>query len=600
MTQAELAKKTKLAASDISRWETGQRGVPSRETILTIAEALGLNTEQTNELLISAEYLPILEGSLDLKNPALRSVASMLANPKIPEQEKQMLQVTIKDLLQLWKEYFEMRPIPSNFRVYRELLDEIDEIELKIELLFTRFRYRLRKERGELFERQGKLDLAISDYEKTKEAASRMLAAIGKQISEFESFELGEIQLTLGDLYRDQHDAKAIKYYDKSLEIFESLIAKPLESSDVLKYKLKRALCLKKKAVAFLEIKGDPTEALEILREAHEIFEQLRTDPKVDEEIRKEAYKQICKTLYLLGWAHNVAGNPDEGIELRKKGLEEAVKLGDEYLQTLGLRLLGDDYTQRNWVVEAEEKYNQALEHCVRIEDEERRWRELGKIERGLGTLYRRIGRWEEAEKHFKRSLEIHEKRKNYFQKALTYNELGNLYARRGLWSKAEGSYQEAYNILNEIGNDYYKATALANLCGLYYERGRFKEVEEKAAEIFALAKQHGDSFFKPLARAHAIRASIMIIEKGNKLTEGFEEYRQACENAARVRGFLLDEIENRLTDLLYRLEEADRVEDAYKLCDYLIEKLKDIQMQSEEIQQFLRSLRYKRRRLQF
>lgn len=73
LTQAKLAsllqrKGQFIHDSVISRWETGDRqpGVDDRELLLAIGDALGMNEDEKNELLVKAELSPLQLEELDL------------------------------------------------------------------------------------------------------------------------------------------------------------------------------------------------------------------------------------------------------------------------------------------------------------------------------------------------------------------------------------------------------------------------------------------------------------------------------------------------------------------------------------------------------
>lgn len=75
-SQLDLGMMAGLNASYISRLESGVRGVPSRECIDLIANALRLHTDERNELLYAAGYV--------VHDPLVAEALAILADATIP------------------------------------------------------------------------------------------------------------------------------------------------------------------------------------------------------------------------------------------------------------------------------------------------------------------------------------------------------------------------------------------------------------------------------------------------------------------------------------------------------------------------------------
>jgi transcriptional regulator with XRE-family HTH domain len=79
LSQVELAEAAGLDDSYISYLERGLREHPSQPIVLSLAKGLGLNTEETDWMLVSAGYAPTRVQSL-LREPKLGDLDDVLAN----------------------------------------------------------------------------------------------------------------------------------------------------------------------------------------------------------------------------------------------------------------------------------------------------------------------------------------------------------------------------------------------------------------------------------------------------------------------------------------------------------------------------------------
>lgn len=99
MSQSRLAEVAGFDHSYVSRLESGNR-TPTRDAVIKLAEALGLEPEQRDNLLASAGYMPQRVESLLADEPILTEVLRLLQSHDVPEavrhDVRQMLQLVVK------------------------------------------------------------------------------------------------------------------------------------------------------------------------------------------------------------------------------------------------------------------------------------------------------------------------------------------------------------------------------------------------------------------------------------------------------------------------------------------------------------------------
>jgi len=125
--------------------------------------------------------------------------------------------------------------------------------------------------------------------------------------------------------------------------------------------------------------------------------------------------------------------------------------------------------------------------------------KELGQIEvqtasslNNLAALYESMGRYEEAEPLYVRSLSIWEQQlgADHPSTATSLNNLAALYESMGRYAEAEPLYVRSLSIREQQLGAYHPdtATSLNNLAALYESMGRYEEAEPlylRALEIF-------------------------------------------------------------------------------------------------------------------
>ena len=84
VSQSKLAERAGFDHSYVSRLESGAR-TPTREAVIQLAEALGLDTAGQDSLLAAAGFLPREVSSLLAGEPEVNEVLSLLRDEALPE-----------------------------------------------------------------------------------------------------------------------------------------------------------------------------------------------------------------------------------------------------------------------------------------------------------------------------------------------------------------------------------------------------------------------------------------------------------------------------------------------------------------------------------
>ena len=92
LTQSELAAKVGVHSSYVSRIERSEREAPSREILHHIADALGLEPGEINEIFLAAGYAPVADSTTrHTVDPALNLIADLFEDRRISEAELNLL-----------------------------------------------------------------------------------------------------------------------------------------------------------------------------------------------------------------------------------------------------------------------------------------------------------------------------------------------------------------------------------------------------------------------------------------------------------------------------------------------------------------------------
>lgn len=95
VSQSKLAERAGFDHSYVSRLESGAR-TPTRDAVQQLAEALGLERMQQDELLASAGFLPQEVSSLLSSEPEITEVLALLQSSSMPEDYRQTMRQVLR------------------------------------------------------------------------------------------------------------------------------------------------------------------------------------------------------------------------------------------------------------------------------------------------------------------------------------------------------------------------------------------------------------------------------------------------------------------------------------------------------------------------
>ena len=95
VSQSKLAERAGFDHSYVSRLESGAR-TPTRDAVQQLADALGLERLQQDELLASAGFLPQEVSSLLSSEPEITEVLALLQSSSMPEDYRQTMRQVLR------------------------------------------------------------------------------------------------------------------------------------------------------------------------------------------------------------------------------------------------------------------------------------------------------------------------------------------------------------------------------------------------------------------------------------------------------------------------------------------------------------------------
>lgn len=244
---------------------------------------------------------------------------------------------------------------------------------------------------------------------------------------------------------------------------------------------------------------------------------------------------QVAESLELLGRLHRREGRFDES----RHALDEALSLHHAHPGTVGAHASALSELARlenalgNYEA-AERLYVRSLE----LHGSGQRSLEVAGILHGLSSVYRDLGRYDEAEQLLEEVIEIQVERlgPNHLTVGATFNTLGRIYRSQGRYGQAEASLKQAVSIYDAILGPDHVATASpkTNLAIVYGSIGEYDRACELFEEILAIRRA------AYLGRPHPhIGSSLLNLANATDLSgdreRAIELYREAHEAFSAV-----------------------------------------------------------------
>ncbi|MEE1061190.1 MAG: tetratricopeptide repeat protein, partial [Ruminococcus sp.] len=222
----------------------------------------------------------------------------------------------------------------------------------------------------------------------------------------------------------------AVKYYEKSKDIFEEIL--PENHSDL-------ASIYNNLGNAYSD-KGDIDTAIEYYEKAL----------KIREELLLENHPDLAMSYNNLGIAYDDKGALDKAIEYHNKALKEV--LPENHPDLAGsYNNLGGAYNQKGDYDKAIEHYHKALKIYEEVLPENHP--DLASTYNNLGTAYSDKGDFDKAIEYHNKALKIYEEvlPENHPDLAMSYNNLGNAYDDKGDIDTAIEYYDKSLKIREEV-----------------------------------------------------------------------------------------------------------------------------------------------------
>ena len=328
--------------------------------------------------------------------------------------------------------------------------------------------------------------------------AESVISAVAQEETET----LASVLHNIGYAYDDMGDYdKALEYYGKALEIFESKLGKDHPYT---------ATTYNNIALVYKNM-GDYDKALMCFEKALEIRES---------KLGKD-HLSTATTYNNVAGIYEAMGDYNKALDYYEKSLKiKESKLGKEHPDT------ATTYNNLATVYEDMCCYNMALEYYVKS----RRIREskLGKEHpltaityNNIANVYRAIGNYDKALEYHKNAMEIRESKlgKDHPYTATTYNNIAVLYEDMGDYNKAVDYYFRALNIWLNRGIKHRDAKLyLENFTNCYYKANMGEKIDEWVKiHLNDKERRYSMELIEVLFESRRIRGSCSSAAKSRK-----------------------------------------------------------------------------------
>jgi class 3 adenylate cyclase/tetratricopeptide (TPR) repeat protein len=157
-------------------------------------------------------------------------------------------------------------------------------------------------------------------------------------------------------------------------------------------------------------------------------------------------------------------------------------------------------YNDMAWIARQRGEYDAALLHCLdgidQLEscassDVIRALR--SELEQNLGTIYGRMGRYEESITHFQRCISEARARGDLYELASSILNLAVFYWRQGDFDLATSNLEESLDLFRQVGSAQGTAMCHNNLGVLYYTQRKYEKAIEQYQQSLKIRERIGD-----------------------------------------------------------------------------------------------------------
>lgn len=251
----------------------------------------------------------------------------------------------------------------------------------------------------------------------------------------------------------------------------------------------------------------------------------------------------LAEALRRLAVVHYHRDLPGLARELCERSHQTALEIGDAVLAAEALNSLAGFDFESGQIEAARERFYRALE--LGGASAELR----GRTEQNLGILANIQGRLAEALAHYQRSLVAFESSGDERGCAIAYHNLGMVCADRELWDDADRHFQRTLEIARSIGDVHLQGLGLLNHAEVHIARQRFEQARANAEGALAIFDRLGARLDK--ADAYKVIGRVYRETGRNMLAES--RLRSAVELAVSTGSILSEAEASRELALLYQ-----------------------------------------------
>jgi len=287
---------------------------------------------------------------------------------------------------------------------------------------------------------------------------------------------------------------------------------------------------------------GSVEEAVEGYRSAIAHAERL-----ADRRTQAEALRRLSVQ-------HHHRGERDVALKLSQQSYTIANEIGDDVLAGEALNVLGIFAFEGGAMEEARTRYLEALARAS--ENSVLR----GRIEQNLGVLANTHGDHSDALIHYRRSLAAFESSGEDKGCAIAYHNLGMISSDQQLWEDADRYFRRSLDITRRIGDIHLEGLCLLNHAEVHVARQRFEEARGNAEAALAIFDQLGAK----LDKADGYKVLGVVYRETGRHALAESRLRAAIDQAVNT-GSVLSEAEAsrelaRLYQMMGRNQEALRL----------------------------------------
>ncbi|WP_026462344.1 tetratricopeptide repeat-containing sensor histidine kinase [Adhaeribacter aquaticus] len=215
-----------------------------------------------------------------------------------------------------------------------------------------------------------------------------------------------------------------------------------------------------------------------------------------------------AKALSLLGYAHIVAGEFDQGLKVYYQSLQVSEQINDTLQIIAAYNGLGNIYTKIEDRARATENYLVGLELAKKVADKQGQ----GKIYNNLGNIYEAQGNYKKGLAYFKRAAAIQETLNDKKSLAISLLNIGNIYLNFPHPEKGLPYLFKSLELDAQIQNKLNPVTTLKSIAQIYKATGNTKEALKYGTAAYEQALESGSE--KKIVASAQLMKDIYVAKK--------------------------------------------------------------------------------------